>query len=160
LSSFNIFDKADITKVPADCLITGIGSNGWWINSGIDDTLIRLATANVSFGTATDRVVVYQHGIENAEFGALMLVTDDLGRDVYEIVLLALQEADSRGFGRLTIPALQGHILRSANDCGSLALRSIAHAVVDFRPNYVRDVTIVVNDDPEATRILLEELPV
>jgi O-acetyl-ADP-ribose deacetylase (regulator of RNase III) len=168
MRSFNIYDR-NIVEIPTDCIITAIGPNGWWLNGGINDSIMETAKswygadgAEVTTEPIQDggQLVIYRQRPPQAIFGAVMFVVDETSKCVYDIVRTALSEADEHGFTRVSIPAFGPRAVPGIMDKGHVSVKSIAHAILDFNPVNIYDVNVVVNQDPYTASLLFEELPV
>lgn len=159
----------DITRMPAQALISNINSEGmWW--GGIDGA-IQGAAGN-QFHTQAAQVLE-RSGLQEGQtvharaqqphkgaFGDVVFVVDDGRKPLREIVLEGLRAADRAGMQSVSLPAMRTGVMAGPAGPGA-ALREMAAGIQQFQgenPASVRDIQVVVYKDPTMARALQEEL--
>lgn len=163
--------RGDVSKVPADALITAINSGGMWFG-GIDGVIMR--AAGELFHSQAERqmplkdgqaVVATSNGhAHRGAFTNVVFVVDDLQRKLREIVYNGLKAASEAGFKTVTIPAIRmGVMLGVVEATINEAVTEIAtgvRAFVDENPGTsLQKITFVIYNDQKAIELLQRALP-
>lgn len=159
----------DITRMPAQALISNINSEGmWW--GGIDGAI--QGVAGNQFHTQAAQVLE-RSGLQEGQtvharaqqphkgaFGDVVFVVDDGRKPLREIVLEGLRAADRAGMQSVSLPAMRTGVMAGPAGPGA-ALREMAAGIKQFQsenPASVRDIQVAVYKDAGMARALQEEL--
>lgn len=158
--------RGDISRVPADALITAINSGGRWFGE-IDGVIMR--TAGELFHSQAERqmplkdgqtVVATNNGhAHDGAFTNVVFVVDDLQRKLREIVYSGLNAASEAGFKTVTIPAIRkGVMLGQVESSSHETVTEIAIGIEVFigeNPNTsLSKITFVAHNDQKAIKLM------
>jgi len=160
--------QGDIAQVPADALITAIGSSGQWYG-GVDNAIKAVAgemfhhQATMALPFGDRRALLATGGPANrGKFKNVLFVVDDLNRPLNEIVMRALRAADAFQMSTVTLPAIRtGHALGEYEPTAQLAVQRLIQGLRDFKvsnPRKVRSVRFVIYNDPQTVSLLTQGL--
>ncbi|MEK6908731.1 MAG: hypothetical protein AABX23_01625 [Nanoarchaeota archaeon] len=105
----------DITKIPADALITAINSGGMWFG-GIDGAIQRVAgdhyhsQASKAMPLQNLQTIIAKGGARpdrKIGFRDVVFVVDDLRSPLDEVVYAGLEAAHSQNYGKILIPTIR-----------------------------------------------------
>ncbi len=156
--------KGDISKVPADALITAINSGGMWFD-GIDGVIQRCAgnlfhaQAEASMPLKHGQTVVARaKGIHRGQFANVVFVVDDLQGKLRMIVFAGLKAAADAGFTTVTLPAVRmgvmlGVVEKSPIEAATEIMSGIK-MFVDQYPSALKSITLVIYNDPNSIQLL------
>jgi O-acetyl-ADP-ribose deacetylase (regulator of RNase III) len=146
----------DITRVPADGLVTAINSGGMWFG-GVDGAIQRVAGnmfhSQAARASLVDGNVIYAGttGPHGGAFNNVIFVVDDLQRPLRDLVTLALQEAENRHLTHVTLPAMRTGVMAGVVEkTPALAIEAMVEAIktfVESNPTYVAQITVVIYGD-------------
>lgn len=148
--------SGDITKIPADAVITGINSGQMWFG-GIDGAIQRSAGnqyhAQAAAGDLSDGNTIVARGQQphQGAFKDVVFVVDDGGIPLSDIVYKSLVSADQAGMKSVNIPAMHTGVLAGKAGPGA-AVQSMAEGIRRFRESgaqNLQDVRVVVYNDPK-----------
>lgn len=157
----------DITQEVSEALITAINSNGNWyegVNAVILDTsgfMFHLQTLTVKPLTDGKTVFAKARGYHKGKFDNVLFVIDDLQRSLYDIVSIALSEAERLQLRRITLPTLRTGGASGIKEPRDEAVEDLAKAIFDFvarGPANVKEIIVVVYDNFNDVKRLREVL--
>lgn len=162
--------SGDISRVPADAIITAINSSGMWYG-GIDGVIKR--AAGESFHSQAAAMGSLAHGqtivakgrpANKAAFRNVVFVVDDLRGKLREIVFSGLAAAHDAGFGSVSLPTIRmGVMLGVVEKNATEAVAEMMHGIGNFREKYpntgLQEITIVVFNDPDLLGIIENQMP-
>ncbi len=157
----------DITQEPSDALITAIGPNGKWydgVSASILDTsgfMFHLQTVKDEPLVNGQTVLAGPRGHHKGKFDNVLFVIDDLEQPLYNIVMIALREAERLKLRRVTLPTIRTGGASGINASRRVAIDALARAVKDFvaeGPVNVKEIKIVVYDNISDVKRLREVL--
>ncbi|MBP6886041.1 MAG: hypothetical protein KBC02_02255 [Candidatus Pacebacteria bacterium] len=157
--------SGDITRVEADGLITTINSSGQW-HSEIDHAIQKLVRRHMhgqAFAksplTDGQTVVAYGYGHSgNRAFKHVVFAIDDNVRPLVDVVVGGLMTANNVGLASVTLPLIHmgaraGGIVEKS---GLEIVAAMDAAIKKFQasnPKFVREITLVVNNDESLVRL-------
>jgi len=157
--------SGDISRVPADAIITAINSGRMWFG-GIDGVIQRLA--GDQFHSQAAAALPLDHGQtvfargngSQLPFKNVIFVIDDLCGPLSEIIFNGLVAASNAGLRSVTLPTIRmGVMLGTVEKTPEEALGQMASGVRRFQKEHpessITDLTFVVYND-ESIKIALE----
>ncbi len=164
--------SGDITRTPADVLITAINSGGDW--DGYIDDAIKLARGDFFHNKAEQamplrdgQTVVARsssnYGKRNS-YRDVLFVVDDLQRSLGEIIYIGLKAASDAGYKSVSLPTIRlGVMLGKVEKSREEALVEMSVGVRSFiKKNPVtsiENITFVVYNDKDTETRLRGHLP-
>lgn len=146
----------DITQEPSDALITAIGPNGKWfdgVNASILETsgfMFHLQTVENKPLVDGQTVYALPRGYHEGKFNSVLFVIDDHKQPLYNIVMIALREAERLKLRRVTLPTIRTGGASGISPSRRVAIEALARAAKDIAAEglkYVEEITIVVYDN-------------
>ncbi len=147
----------DITRVPADGLITGVNSEGMWAG-GVDGAIGRAgggqfhqqAQSLIGGQTGQVKIATTQQAHQGA-FKNVVFVVDDLNKPLYDVLTAGLEAADKAGMQSLSIPAMRLGVMKNVGGTEAEKIADMARAVRDFsaKSQNVKDIKFVIYGDQE-----------
>ncbi len=147
----------DITRVPADGLITGVNSEGMWAG-GVDGAISRAGggqfhqQAQSLIGGQTGQVqIATTRQAHQGAFKNVVFVVDDLNKPLYDVLTAGLEAADKAGMQSLSIPAMRLGVMKNVGGTEAEKIADMARAVRDFsaKSQNVKDIKFVIYGDQE-----------
>ncbi|MDO8507264.1 MAG: hypothetical protein Q7S53_01715 [bacterium] len=162
--------SGDIASVKADALITAINSGGFWFG-GIDGVIMNTA-GNMFHNQAAlalkegledgQAIAVHAELQHDGEFGDVIFVIDDLQQPLRNIVKAGLEAADHAGYETVTIPTIRMGVMKNQVESPDKAIKEMVIGILTFEANgwynHLKEITIVVYNDPSTEALLREEL--
>jgi O-acetyl-ADP-ribose deacetylase (regulator of RNase III) len=112
--------SGDITMIDSDAIITAINSGRLWFG-GIDGAIRKVAGniyhVQVPNVELTDLDIIIARGDHNnhkGKFDNVVFVVDDLRSELSDVIAIGLEEADTAGFKKVTIPAIRTGVMLGA----------------------------------------------
>jgi O-acetyl-ADP-ribose deacetylase (regulator of RNase III) len=157
----------DITRQPADALITAINSGGMWLG-GIDSAIQRVSGSIFHAQAASHRlrdgnVVVATGGpVGEGRFSNIVFIIDDLRLPLSALVCSGLIVADKAGMKRVTLPTIRTGVMAGmVEPTVEAALQGMVKGIRIFTTTRVKSITgitIVVYNDPKSEQLLKDLL--
>lgn len=158
--------EGDITKTPADALLTVVNSGGMWFG-GIDSAIQRAAgnafhSQILRHQPLRDGDAIYATGpTESGPFKDVIFVIDDLEQPVESLILAGLELAIDRGIPSVSIPTIRTGVMAGVRETREEALSGLAEAVSSYATSdLLEQITIVVYNNAADVRFLQQELGV
>lgn len=156
----------DITRVPADGLITAVNSEGFWAG-GVDGAIGRAgggqfhSQAQVLIGQQDGQVKIAEtQQPHQGAFKNVVFVVDDLKLPLYDILSAGLNAADQAGHKSVSIPAMRLGVMKNVGGTPQEKVADMARAVRDFqaRAQSVKEINFVIYGDAETAKALEQAL--
>ena len=156
--------KGDLTRtVSVDAIVTLINSGGAWFG-GIDGAIQRVAGGMYHAQAAEVRLrnkqVVIAKGsrrMHRGNFDDVIFVVDDLKSPLNELVSVALEAARNAGYQSVAFPMMRTGVMMGAVEPNVRAVvAQMRQAFEAFSADM--DVYVVVYDDPEAVKLLAQNM--
>lgn len=150
--------SGNLSAIKADVLITAINSGGMWF--GAIDRLIQSVAGGLFHNQASqeklnDGQAYFTPGniTNQGSFTNVIFVVDDLKKNLHQIILAGLKEAEKQGLKSVTLPTIRmGVMLGVVEKSEDEALEEMARAIRLFessRPSSVKTITFVVYQNPK-----------
>jgi len=163
--------QGDITRMPADAIITAINSGGLWFG-GIDGAIQRAAGSGYHAQAQAvmplkDLQTVVAKGNRNdhsGEFDNVVFVVDDLQSPLDNVVYNGLETASNEGYQRVLLPTVRmGVMLGQVEKTPEEAIERMSNGVREFMQKYgsttkIGDLRFVVHNDSDTTDMLSKGL--
>jgi O-acetyl-ADP-ribose deacetylase (regulator of RNase III) len=152
VTKVNVVD-GDITQIKVDALITAINAYGRWFG-GIDGAIQRVS-GNIFHKQVAEQMPLHDGRIvfapatllHNGRFDNVIFVIDELKQPVARLVRAALDEADARSLGTVSIPTLRTGVMVGVYETREEALGGLVIAIEEFvrtNPSHVQEINVVV----------------
>jgi O-acetyl-ADP-ribose deacetylase (regulator of RNase III) len=152
--------QGDITKIPADALMTAINSGGMWYG-GIDGAIQRVAgdfyhkkaAAMMPLEDLQTVVAKGKRTIHTGQFNDVVFVVDDLKSSLDEVVYAGLEASHNAGHRSLLLPAIRMGVMAGVREkTPQEAAQKISLGVQKFIVDYgtstkLTNLTFVIYND-------------
>jgi O-acetyl-ADP-ribose deacetylase len=163
--------QGDITRMPADAIITAINSGGMWFG-GIDGAIQRAAgnhyhaQASKAMPLEDLQTVVAKGNRRNhkGQFDNVVFVVDDLQTPLDNVVYTGLEAASEEGYQKVLLPTIRmGVMLGQVEKTPQEAVERMSNGVREFMGKYgkktrIEDLRFVVYNDPRTATMLRDGL--
>jgi|GEM_PF-938692 len=163
--------QGDITKMPANAIVTAINSEGMWFG-GIDGAIQRVAGnhyhaqagARMPLSDLQTIVAKGNRKDHQGEFDNVVFVVDDLRSSLDKVVYTGLEVASKEGYQSVLLPTIRmGVMLGAVEKTPEEAVDRMGNGVREFLHKYgsstkIGDLRFVVYNDPKITNMLREGL--
>lgn len=156
----NVVD-GDITRIPADALITAINSGGMWFG-GVDRAIMRVAgdqyhaqlsrrleearnedPAHVS----SSAFYVLKAVDHDCRFDDVIFVIDDLDRPIDELVYQGLELALDNACQRVLLPAIRLGVMKDVAGTPEEKVAGVASALKFWERSALEEASVVIYND-------------
>src|SRR3989338_2410515 len=160
--------QGDITRIPADALITAINSGGMWFG-GIDGDIQRVAgnhyhsQASKAMPLQNLQTVIARGGARpdrKIGFRDVVFVVDDLQSPLDKVVYNGLESASNEGYQSVLLPTIRmGVMLGAVEKTPQEAIKRMSNGVKEFMQKYgsstkIGDLKFVVYNDANTASML------
>ena len=152
--------RGDITKLPAEAILTGINSGGpmFW-NGGLDRT-IRTAASGQYHSQLAQRgslqdgqmVVANKTAAHDGAFDKVLFMVDDHKQPLGDMLYKGLKKADEEGLTSVNLPAFRTGAAAGRMETEDQVVAAMAGAIKKFRAEggkNLKDINVVVYRDNE-----------
>lgn len=161
----------DITKIPADAIMTAVNSEGMWFG-GIDGAIYRVAGKQYHAQASKemplyDLQTIVAKGDKNqheGEFDNVVFIIDDLKSSLDKIVYNGLEAANEQGYKKILVPAIRMGVMAGVVEkTPKETILKIKEGIENFIEKYgqktsLENITFVVYNDPSTVKQLSEGL--
>ena len=137
--------EGDITRIPADALMTAINSGGLWFG-GIDGAIQRVAgdlyhrQAGAAMPLRNLQTVIARGGARpdrKIGFRDVVFVVDDLESPLNDVIYTGLEAASNENYKHILVPTIRMGVMAGAREkTPQEAVRKMARGVSDFLDKY------------------------
>lgn len=173
----NKFDKTsiavqdgDITKIPANALVTAINSGGMWFG-GIDGAIQR-AAGNLYHAQAQQAMPLYDLQTIVAKgnrtnhqgfFDNVVFVVDDLKSPLDSVLYKGLEASHNEAYKNILIPTIRMGVMAGVRESPEEAVQKMGEGLKRFMDDYahktrLEDITFVVYNDAQTQKRLTDGL--
>jgi len=163
--------EGDVTRTPADAIITAINSGGMWFG-GIDGAISSVAGNHYHSQAGksmplSDLQTVIARGNRNdhrGEFDNVVFVVDDLQSPLDNVVYKGLEAASNEGYQNVLLPTIRmGVMLGQVEKTTEEAIDRMSNGVREFLGKYgsqtkLEDLRFVVYNDSQTANMLRDGL--
>ena len=160
----------DITKIPANALLTTINSGGMWFG-GIDGAIQRAAgdlyhsQAQQAMPLSDLQTVIAKGNRTNHQgfFDNVIFIVDDLQSPLDKVLYNGLEASHNEAYKNILIPTMRMSVVAGVRESPEEAVQKMSEGLKRFMDDYahktrLEDITFVVYNDAQTQKRLTDEL--
>lgn len=160
----------DITRIPANAILTAINSGGRWFR-GINGAISKVAgkhyhnQAGAKMPFSDLQIIVAKGNKENHNglFDDIVFVVDDLQSSLDEVIYKGLEASHNEAYERILIPPIRMGVMAGVRESPEEAVKKMGEGLERFMKKYsdktkLQDISFVVYKDGQTQERLTSGL--